>query len=93
MDLDDPLWSKGSVPDSQEYLCIHKIPRPATPLPQPNQGVPATPPPQSDQIDMPQTHELKELNITGDIPDLIDVLEEVISDFDAWGQSVLDYPW
>ena len=36
-DLDDLIWSKKPVPDSQKYLHIHKIPRPATPSPQPNQ--------------------------------------------------------
>ena len=44
---------------------------------------------QPDQIDMPPDHELME----PDIPDFIDVPEEVISDFDALAQSVLDYPW
>ena len=37
VDLDDPVWSEEPVPDSQEYLCIHQIPRPATPPLQPNQ--------------------------------------------------------
>ena len=50
-DMDDPVWSEESVPDSQEPMCIHLIPRPATPTPQPNQVEmpqvpewPATPP-------------------------------------------------
>ena len=48
-DLDDLVWSEEHVPDSQEYLCIHKILRPATPPLQPNQvDVPATPTPQPD---------------------------------------------
>ena len=32
-----------------------------------------------------------ELDILEDIPDILDVPEEVISDFEAWVQSVLDY--
>ena len=66
---------------------------PATPSLQPNQGVPATPPPQSDQIEMAPDHELMELDMLEYIPDFLDVPEEVISDFDVWAQSVLDYPW
>ena len=30
-DLDNLVWDKEPVPDSREYLCIHKIPRLATP--------------------------------------------------------------
>ena len=103
VDLDDPVWSKEPVPDSQEDLCIHDIPRPATPSPQPNQRVPSTPPlqhnqglpatpaPHPDQIEMPPDHEVMELNIPGDVPDLINVPKEVISDFDTWVQTVLVY--
>ena len=75
MGLDDLVWSEEPVLDSQEYLGIHKIPRPAT------------------KVETPPDHELMELNIQEDIPDLTDVPEEVISDFDAWVQSLLDYPW
>ena len=54
-DLDDPVWSEEPVPDTWEYLCIHKIPRPATP-PQPNQvDMPATSPPQPNQVDISAT--------------------------------------
>ena len=35
-DIDDPVWSEESVPDNEEYLCIHKKPRPAIPPQQPN---------------------------------------------------------
>ena len=32
--LDDPLWSKEPMyPDSQEYLCVHKLPMPSNPTP------------------------------------------------------------
>ena len=37
-DLDDLVWDEDPVPDSREYLSIHKIPRPAanpTPKAQP----------------------------------------------------------
>ena len=34
-----------------------------------------------------------EIEILEDIPDLLDVPDEVLSDFEAWAQSVLDYPW
>ena len=53
----------------------------------------SNPLPQPDQIEMSLDHELMELNILEDIPDLIHVPEEVISDFDAQAQSVVDYPW
>ena len=64
---------------------------PATPPPQPNQGVPVTLPPQPDQLEIPP--DLMELNILEDIPDLLNVPEEVFSYFEAWAQSVLDYLW
>ena len=42
---------------------------------------------------MPSEPELIELDIPEDIRDLIDILGEVLSDFDAWEHSVLDYEW
>ena len=88
------------VPDSWEYLCIHEIPRPATlpshvppqhvisdPSLQPDHGVPATLPLQPDQVEVPLEFELMDL----DIPDLIDIPEDVVSDFNAWTQDMLDY--
>ena len=43
-ELDDQVWPEDPVPDSQEYLCIHEIPRLATPPSQtPPQPIPATP--------------------------------------------------
>ena len=65
------VWPEEPVPDNWEYLCIHEIPRPATPPLHPNQGVPATPPQQADQIEMHLDHELMELQNPADIPDLI----------------------
>ena len=69
--LDDQVWSTSPLLNSQEYLCIHEVPRPATPPnqqsphpipatppPQPNQGVPVTPPLQPDQLEMPPNNEL-----------------------------------
>ena len=46
--------------------------------------MPATPSPQPDQVEMPTGHELMESDIQENIPELIDVLDEVLSDFDAW---------
>ena len=88
-------------------MCIHKILRPATPPQQPNQVVmpanppsqpnqvvmPANPPSQPNHMEMPPDHEHMELDIPEDLQDLIDILEEVLLDFDAWAYSVLDYQW
>ena len=88
------MWSGEPVPDSWEYLCIHEIPRPAIPPPQPNEvEMPANPLLQPDQVEMPPEPELMESDIPEDIPDLIDIPEEVLSDFNAWAHSVLDYEW
>ena len=80
-DLDDPVWSEEAVPDSQEYLCIHQKPRAATPPLQPN------------QVEMPPEPEHMGIHILEDIPDHISIPEEIISDFDAWTHSVLEYQW
>ena len=56
-------------------------------------GDASDPTPQPGQADMPPEHELMELDIPDDIPDIIDVPEEVLSDFDAWTNSMLDYGW
>ena len=62
------------------------------PHPQPNQvQMPATPPPQPDQVEIPQEYELMELDAPEDIPDLVDVPEEVLSEFDARAHSVLNF--
>ena len=106
-DLDDCVWSEEPVPDHVEYLCIHEIPRlttppnqpppqpnqgvPAMPPPQLNQGVPVTPPPQPDQIEMAPDYELTVLDIPEDIPDLLDIPEEVMSHSNAWAQEMLNY--
>ena len=100
------MWSQEPVPDSWEYLCIHKILRPATPPnqlpPQPipailpllfNQELPVTPPPQPDQLVMSPDYELIYLAIPEDIPDLLDAAEDVMSDFNAWTQDVLHYQY
>ena len=101
-DIDGLEWSEEPVPDRWEYLYIHKIPRPAILIPQPNQvDMPATPPLQPNQVQIPLTpsqkpgqvemsseHEFMELDIPKDMPDLIDVPGEVLSDFDAWAHSM-----
>ena len=62
--------------------------------PQPNQvEMPATPPPQPDQVAMPPGAEPMELDIPEDIPDLTDIPEEMLLDFDAWAHNVLHYEW
>ena len=92
--LDDPVWSEEPVPDRGEYLCIHKISRPETLSPQPNQvEMPETSTLQSDQVVMPPEPQLMGIDIPEDIPDLIDVPEEILLDFDAWAHSVLDYQY
>ena len=93
-DMDDPVWSEEPVPDNWEYLCIHEIPWPATPPPQPNQvEMLVFPPPQPGQVEIPPEHELMELGIPEDMPDLINFQEEVLWDFDAWTHSVLPHEW
>ena len=60
---------------------------------QPNKGVPATPPKQPDQVEVPQDFELMEPNILEDIPDFIDIPEDMILDFHAWSWDRLSYQW
>ena len=99
VDLDDPVWSEEPVPDNWEYLCIHLTPRPATPPPQPNQvemppepKQPALQPPQPNQVVMlPPVSENMDIDIPEDIPDFINIPEEILSDFDAWAHSVPKY--
>ena len=101
-DLDGPVWDKDPVPDSRKYICIHEIPRlasptqtqqpiPLTPPLQPDHGFPAMPLQQPDQVEMSPEIELMEQDIPEDIPDLLDVLKEVMSDFDAWAHNILSY--
>ena len=40
---------------------------------------------------MPPDYELMECDIPEGIPQLLDVSEEVMSNFDAWAQHVLSY--
>ena len=63
----------------------------ATPHLKANQELPVTPPPQPNQVEMLPEYKLMELDILEDIPDLLDVPEEVMSDFDAWAQHILSY--
>ena len=94
------MWDDKPIPDSREYFCIQKIPRHATPPPtptaytsdpilQPHQGAPASS--HQHQLQVPQELELKEFDILDDIPDLLDVVKEVMFDFDAWARDVLSY--
>ena len=105
-DLDDPVWSEELVPDSWAYMCIHEVPRLATspkqPPPQPipatllsqlDQELPVTPPPQPDQVEMLPDYELMDLDITEYILVLLNVPQNVMSDFNAWAQDVFSYQW
>ena len=48
-------------------------------------------PQQPDQVEVFQEFEVLELDIPEDKTDLLDVPQEVMPDFDAWGQDVLSY--
>ena len=51
------------------------------------------PPPQPKQMEMPPEPEHMDIDIPVEIPDLIDVPEELLSDFDSWTHSILEYQW
>ena len=57
------------------------IPRPTPPALQPN------------QVEMPPVPENMNIDIQEDIPDLINIPEEILLDFDAWAHSVLKNQW
>ena len=69
------------MPDSQEYLHILQI------------SITATPPPQPNQVQMSPELEQMDIDIPEHLPDLLDVPEELLSDFDSLAHSVLDYQW
>ena len=58
---------------------------------QPDQGIPTMPPEEHYQVEVSPEFELMELDIPEDIPDLLDVPHEVMSDFDACAHDVLSY--
>ena len=97
-----PCVDKEPVLDSREYLCIHEIPRLATSPPHPqsvsvmtpshlDQGLADTPSQQPNQVEGTPELELMELDVLDDIPDLIDVPKDIVSDFEAWPHDVLTY--
>ena len=49
------------------------------------------PTPQPDQVQMPQEPEQMVIEILEELPDLINVPKEVLSDFDSWAHNVLEY--
>ena len=51
------------------------------------------PTPQPKQMEMPPEPEHVDIDIPVEIPDLIDVPEELLSDFDSWTHSILEYQW
>ena len=90
-DLDDPVCSGELYLTSTSIYVYMRYPG-QQPHPTAQSRSASNPiPPQPDQVEIPL--DLMELDIPGDMPDLIDVPEEVISDFDARAQNVLDYPW
>ena len=60
-----------------------------SPPSQPHQEVQASSP--QHQVEVPQELKLMELNILDDIPDFLDVPDEVMFYFDAWAKNVLSY--
>ena len=55
------------MPTAEKSLCMHEIPRPPTPPPQPNQGAPAKQAQKPDEGVITDV-EIMELDITEDIP-------------------------
>ena len=82
-ELDDPAWPEEAIPDRQQ-LCIYQkpphTPRSAIPSPQPIQEAYTEPDPM-------------DIEILDDLPDVIDVLNELSSDSDSWELSMLKYQW
>ena len=67
-------------------------PVPATPSPQLDQ-LPVIPSLQPDHVEMPPDYEMMDLDIPEDIPDLLDVPQDVMFNYYAWVQDVLRYQW
>ena len=44
-------------------------------------------------MEIPPEPELMDKDIPEDIPDIIEIPEVIISDFDDWAHSVLEYQW
>ena len=53
----------------------------------------SNPIPQPNQVVMPPVPGNMDIDIMKDIPDLINVPEELLLDFDSWVHSVLEYQW
>ena len=54
---------------------------------------PASPPPKPIQEEVPPKPEQMDIEILDDLPDIIDVPKELLSDFNSWAHSVLEYQW
>ena len=50
-------------------------------------------PHQPNQVEVPPEPEQMDIEILNDLPDVINVPEEVLSDLDYWTHSVLEYQW
>ena len=55
----------------------------------PNKDFQTHHPQQPNQVEVPPESEFMELDIPDDIPDLIDVPEDTVLDFEAWAHNVL----
>ena len=82
-DLDDPVWSEEPILNSQQHLCIHQIPY------HPPRS--AAQPPQPNQVEVPSEPEQMDIKIVDDLLGIINVLKELLSYFDSWAHSVLEY--
>ena len=80
-DLNDWVWHEEPVLNTLKHLCIHQIPRPATP------------PPQLIQVEVSPEPEQMDVEMQDDVPDVTDIPKELLSDFDSWAHSVLEYQW
>ena len=73
-----PPQPQAHNPYQQPHTC--SPPKESQPFPQ-----------QPEQVEVPPEFEVMELNIPEGILDLLDEPQEVMSDFDAWAQDVLNY--
>ena len=72
-DLDDPVLSEKPIPDNCQQLLIHQISHPTT--------RPATQPLQPIQEEVPPELEQMYMEILDDLLDVINIPEELFSDF------------
>ena len=81
---------------SMKFLCWPPHPYPCSLYQQPHPCIPTKEsqphlPRKPDQVEVPRQFELMEQDIPDDIPDLLDIPQEVMTDFDAWAHDVPSY--